>query len=197
MRRRRRSRLSRQRTENTLPERRLRRALIALDQTYSTNTPILGARPDIVFAAAKVAVFVDGCFWHGCPTHFQVPQTNPLFWDMKIRRNRARDVRLKAKLEAAGWVVLRFWEHAITHSAAEVARLVVEAVRERGSSTDPVPHKAQPAARSGTGTRRTAPTTQMGPVAPKGRKVAASTSDVPNVRRKRAAPKPKKSGAAG
>ena len=68
-------------------------------------------RPDICFTRARVAVFVDGCFWHGCPEHGRRPATNRAYWLAKIERNRARDVRDTRRLQQGGWRVVRIWEH--------------------------------------------------------------------------------------
>ena len=67
-------------------------------------------RPDIVFTRQRIAVFIDGCFWHGCPRHYTAPAGNASFWNAKIQKNRARDARNNQTLEAQGWRVLRFWE---------------------------------------------------------------------------------------
>jgi DNA mismatch endonuclease (patch repair protein) len=68
-------------------------------------------RPDFVFTARRLAVFVDGCFWHGCPRHGTRPRGNAAFWRAKFRRNQARDLRDTRRLRRAGWKVLRLWEH--------------------------------------------------------------------------------------
>lgn len=68
-------------------------------------------RPDVVFTRARIAVFVDGCFWHGCPDHQVVPKSNPDYWIPKLRRNVERDRAADAALAAEGWTVLRYWEH--------------------------------------------------------------------------------------
>jgi DNA mismatch endonuclease (patch repair protein) len=68
-------------------------------------------RPDFVFTARRLAVFVDGCFWHGCPRHGTRPRGNAGFWRAKFRRNQARDLRDTRRLRRAGWKVLRLWEH--------------------------------------------------------------------------------------
>lgn len=83
---------------------------------------------DLLFTRARVAVFIDGCFWHGCPEHFSMPATNTDFWSVKIDGNRQRDRETTAMLEARGWTVLRFWEHEI---ATAVASRIVEVVQER------------------------------------------------------------------
>jgi len=74
-------------------------------------------RPDFVFAARRLAVFVDGCFWHGCPRHGTRPRGNAAFWRAKFRRNRARDRRDTRRLRRAGWKVLRLWEHELRAKA--------------------------------------------------------------------------------
>lgn len=85
----------------------------------------LRGRPDFVFPRAKLAVFVDGCFWHGCPAHATWPKNNAAFWEAKILGNRARDRAITRELKRAGWRVLRVWEHALSrkHQARTVARL--------------------------------------------------------------------------
>ena len=71
----------------------------------------LVGRPDFVFPKLRLAVFVDGCFWHGCPRHDNKPASNTLFWQRKIARNRQRDRQVNRVLKAKGWRVLRVWEH--------------------------------------------------------------------------------------
>ena len=82
-------------------------------------------KPDVVFRAAKLAVFVDGCFWHGCPRHATMPANNRPFWKAKLTRNAARDRDVTRTLRKAGWRVLRVWECALTRtrSARTVARI--------------------------------------------------------------------------
>jgi DNA mismatch endonuclease, patch repair protein len=83
---------------------------------------------DLVFAREKVAVFIDGCFWHGCPQHGRRPKANAPYWRAKIDRNQARDARNDAVLRAAGWRVIRAWEH---ESTTVVAGRVVQAILSR------------------------------------------------------------------
>ena len=82
-------------------------------------------RPDFVFRGKRVAVFVDGCFWHGCPRHATRPRQNRAFWDAKIARNQARDRLVTRELRKTGWTVLRIWECALTkqRAARTIARL--------------------------------------------------------------------------
>jgi DNA mismatch endonuclease (patch repair protein) len=83
-------------------------------------------RPDIVFTARKVAVFVDGCFWHVCPEHGRQPTTNDWYWTPKLRRNVERDRRADEVLVAAGWVVIRIWEHETLDTAVEQITTAIE-----------------------------------------------------------------------
>jgi len=75
-------------------------------------------KPDFVFNKEKVAVFVDGCFWHGCPKHFKAPKSRVDFWKTKITGNIRRDRRVNAGLRKLGWMVIRIWEHDLTRSLA-------------------------------------------------------------------------------
>lgn len=77
---------------------------------WRRNRPLFG-KPDFVFATHKLAVFVDGCFWHGCPMHGTKPKQNAKFWRDKISRNRTRDRLVTRTLRCRGWRVLRIWEH--------------------------------------------------------------------------------------
>ena len=79
-----------------------------------------------MFTRARVAVFIDGCYWHGCPAHYTAPVANGRFWAEKVARNRERDIETTAILESRGWTVLRFWEH---ETAELVADDVVATVR--------------------------------------------------------------------
>jgi DNA mismatch endonuclease (patch repair protein) len=108
------------RTRDTAPEIRLRRALWKAGLRYRTRTRIERAQPDIAFLGPKVAVFVDGCFWHGCPRHYTKPAENASFWLTKIETNRARDARNNQALESQGWKVLRFWECEVEKELDEV-----------------------------------------------------------------------------
>lgn len=97
---------------------------------YRVDFPIRPAggrliRPDIVFPGRRVAVYVDGCFWHGCPIHGTRAATNRPYWDEKIAANQERDARISAALEADGWTVLRFWEHEDPGDAARLIRSVL------------------------------------------------------------------------
>lgn len=98
----------------------IRRALHARGLRYRVNVRDLPGRPDIVFSRARIAVQVDGCFWHGCPEHCVAPKANAAWWQDKLDANRARDARNDATLQATGWYVMRFWEHDDPTAVAEV-----------------------------------------------------------------------------
>lgn len=102
------------RRRETSPELAVRRLLHARGLRYRVDVPLdfdRRRRADIVFPAARLVVFIDGCFWHGCPEHYSVPATNAEFWATKRTKNMARDIETTSRLESAGWHVMRFWEH--------------------------------------------------------------------------------------
>lgn len=94
--------------------------------------PTTRRRADLAFVSAKVAVFVDGCFWHGCPQHATWPKANAGWWRAKLTGNVERDRDTDTKLSASGWKVLRFWEHEDFTSAAQAIAKVVRARRRMG-----------------------------------------------------------------
>lgn len=102
--------MSRIRGRNTRPEVALRSALRAFGIHYRFGSHLPG-RPDLVVSAARLAIFIDGCFWHQCPKHFVMPRTRHDFWRMKIERNTRRDRQVNEQLKQAGWKVIRVWEH--------------------------------------------------------------------------------------
>ncbi|NQU41933.1 DNA mismatch endonuclease Vsr [bacterium] len=83
----------------------------------------ISGKPDFVFPRARIALFVDGCFWHGCPRDCRIPQSNRDYWVMKIDRNRKRDRTIGRELRARGWTVVRVWEHEFPDSATLKAKL--------------------------------------------------------------------------
>lgn len=121
------------RRRDTKPELRLRRILHARGYRFRVDRPIRlterSVRPDIVFGPARVAVFVDGCFWHGCPEHGNTPRTNTHYWPAKLERNKERDRTTTAELGAAGWLVFRVWEHEDPEVAAVSITETVDARR--------------------------------------------------------------------
>ncbi|MFD7579284.1 very short patch repair endonuclease [Kitasatospora sp. NPDC059817] len=115
---------------DTAPERRLRSLLHAEGLRYRVSArplPDLRRTADLVFPKTKIAVFVDGCFWHGCPDHGTRPSANSSFWEKKLNRTRERDTETNEALKAAGWTVIRIWEHVPPDAAAEAVRAAIDA----------------------------------------------------------------------
>jgi len=102
---------------------------------------ILG-KPDFVFPKQKVALFVDGCFWHGCPKHSNMPVNNREFWEKKLGGNKKRDRFVNRQLRKAGWNVVRFWEHDLRNPEAIVRRLskVLAGNTPKSEVNEPVNH---------------------------------------------------------
>lgn len=110
------------RSRDTEPELALRRALHRRGLRYRVNEapePGVRSRADVLFRRDRLAVFVDGCFWHRCPIHATAPKANAAYWMAKFERNVSRDRRNDRDLAAAGWTVLRIWEHESPESAAD------------------------------------------------------------------------------
>ncbi len=133
------------RRRDTAPELMLRKALHALGCRYRVDYLLRldggKVRPDIVFTKRRVAVFVDGCFWHGCPDHFRRPKSHAEYWDAKIARNVVRDRRDSEILSEAGWSVVRIWEHVPLAEAVERVLTAVERTR-RAASRSALPDTA-------------------------------------------------------
>ncbi|MFB8145350.1 very short patch repair endonuclease [Microbacterium sp. NPDC056003] len=130
------------RGRDTTPEFAIRRRLHALGLRYRVSArpvPNLRRTADIVFFRARVAVFIDGCFWHGCPEHYQAPVRNGGFWLEKRVRNRARDAETDAKLLESGWTVLRFWEHQVNSAPDDVVTSIVDTVTAARGTLDTRP----------------------------------------------------------
>ncbi|MGW3284427.1 very short patch repair endonuclease [Streptomyces sp. NPDC001002] len=133
------ARMSRQASKDTGAELAVRRLLHAAGLRYRVEYPVPGMarrRLDMAFTRAKVAILIDGCFWHGCPVHATQPKANAEWWRQKLDRNIARDRETTAHLVAQGWTVLRFWEHEEPGSvaarvSATVERRRTEQTRER------------------------------------------------------------------
>ncbi|MFD5793744.1 very short patch repair endonuclease, partial [Streptomyces diastatochromogenes] len=96
-----------------------------------TPLPRLPRGQDMDLIPPKVAVFIDGCYWHGCPEHYVPPRTNPGYWSDKVARNMARDRDTDEQLRAAGWTVLRFWEHDPAEECALKIAATVSRLRKR------------------------------------------------------------------
>jgi len=116
--------MSRIRAENTTAELILRAALeqVGLQGEAHGRTPV--GRPDLVLESKRVAVFIDGCFWHGCPLHYVRPRTREAFWSAKLEENVGRDRRQTQGLCQAGWRVVRVWEHEVYEGLEQVVARV-------------------------------------------------------------------------
>lgn len=112
--------MQRMRRASTSPELALRRELHGRGLRFRVNHSGMPGRPDIVFTRTRLAVFVDGCFWHCCPIHFVMPKNNRGFWQEKLDRNVARDREKDEALISAGWRVLHVWEHEDPVTAADL-----------------------------------------------------------------------------
>lgn len=144
-------RMVRQQRRDTKPELALRRALHAMGLRYRVEQHVLAGsrrRADIVFGPARVAVFVDGCFWHSCPEHATSPKANAEWWSAKLQRNRERDADTDEQLRQLGWLPVRVWEHEDPVAAAERVRDLVLQRRARPASTEPPAREPSGAARS-------------------------------------------------
>lgn len=144
------ARMSRHPRRDTGPELALRRLLHAAGYRYRVSYPVPGMPRrsiDIAFTGAKVAVFVDGCFWHGCPDHGQVPKANDVWWAEKLKRNRTRDIETTQHLQDRGWDVVRIWEHTTVETAvATTVKALASSHRARAGApraVDDTPPRAR------------------------------------------------------
>ena len=124
---------------DTTPEIALRSALHRAGLRYSKDVspePSLRCKADVVFRREKVCIFIDGCFWHGCPIHFHTPRTNSCWWEEKINDNRRRDRLKRTRLRKRGWIVIRVWEHEITSDkVSHLVGRISDTVRRRRKLT--------------------------------------------------------------
>jgi DNA mismatch endonuclease, patch repair protein len=125
--------MSRLGQRDTTPELALRSELHRRGLRFRVDrrpVPGVRTRADLVFASARVAVYVDGCFWHGCPDHGTMPKANADFWGPKLARNQERDRQIDAALREAGWTVVRVWEHEERAAAADRVESAVRSARQ-------------------------------------------------------------------
>ena len=135
--------MSRVRNRHTAPELALRRELHRRGLRYRVDLPLAGlgrARPDIVFTRIRVAVFVDGCFWHCCPDHLSFPKTNAQWWREKLATNVKRDRTIDHALTSAGWEVIRIWEHETATAAADRVETAVRSYYSGLATKRAAPH---------------------------------------------------------
>lgn len=126
--------MSRVRSKDSRAERSLRSALHLEGLRFRLHRRVEGVTVDILLPGPKVAVLVDGCFWHGCPRHATYPKSNQDYWLPKLAENRDRDARQAARLRKAGWRVIRVWEHDCLPPSPRVVARIVKACRTRGGS---------------------------------------------------------------
>lgn len=126
------------RRRDTAPEMAIRRLVHAAGLRYRVDArPLSSARytADMIFTKARVAVFIDGCWWHGCADHYRPPASNTTYWASKVTRNRERDRLANKALIAAGWTVVRIWEHEAPESAARRIEAAVRGAAATGSAS--------------------------------------------------------------
>ncbi len=121
--------MTRVKSKDSRAERALRSALHCAGLRFRLHRRIEGVTVDVVFPNARVAVLVDGCFWHGCPRHATCPKSNRSYWLPKLAENKARDKRQSARLRRNGWKVFRVWEHDCLPPNRRVISRIVEACR--------------------------------------------------------------------
>lgn len=124
--------MSRIKGKNTKPELLLRKALWANRLYYRLKNRLPG-RPDMVFPGRRLAIFVDGCFWHGCPEHCQMPETKKPFWRKKLSKNMERDKKVNRLLIQEDWRILRFWEHEVRNDLPGCVERVLREVHAADS----------------------------------------------------------------
>lgn len=119
--------MARVRTRHTDIELVLRRALWTRGVRYRLHPPLPGT-PDLAIPGARLAIFEDACFWHGCPQHYTAPRANAAYWEEKVARNRARDARVDSELHEQDWDVIRIWEHELSEDLDAIAENIVRQV---------------------------------------------------------------------
>lgn len=120
-------------SKDTNPEKKLRSALWNLGLRYRKHYKVEGVEVDIAFPKQKIAIFVDGCFWHGCEECKSIPENNREFWKDKIERNQERDEKQTEKLESEGWKVIRVWEHEISDELGKTVEKIESEVNRVSS----------------------------------------------------------------
>ncbi|MFZ1754772.1 MAG: very short patch repair endonuclease [Caldilineaceae bacterium] len=128
--------MARIKSVNSKPEIILRRALWSRGLRYRIHYAVEKIKPDIVFTRARLAVFIDGCQWHGCPVHYVRPRTRQDFWQKKLRDAVVRDSVQTVKLRQAGWQVVRCWEHEVWEDTDRVVERIQASLRGKSSTVD-------------------------------------------------------------
>lgn len=112
--------------KDTKPELQIRKAIWALGKRYRIHDKTVFGTPDISSRSKKVAVFIDGCFWHGCSRCYTEPKTNTEFWREKISRNKERRKNVKTELKKKNWKILQFWEHQVKQDSERISLKIAE-----------------------------------------------------------------------
>ena len=118
------------RSTNTKMEILVRSELHKLGYRFRKNVKSLIGKPDIVFPKYKVVVFLDSCFWHMCPYHFNIPKTNKEYWLPKLQRNKTRAKEVNIKLKKDGWTVVRIWEHAVNNDRELIIHKIIMSLNQ-------------------------------------------------------------------
>jgi len=126
--------MSRIKGKNTAPELAVRQALWRRGVRYRVHVRTVHGTPDIVHSTARVAVFIDGYFWHGCPACYMAPVANRTFWRRKLKVNRLRRVQVLEDLRAERWTVLEFWQCRVGRNLDSVVKRIESAIRRKASS---------------------------------------------------------------
>ncbi|ANE45246.1 DNA mismatch repair protein Vsr [Paenibacillus swuensis] len=121
------------RSKGTKLEERISKTLWRHGVRFRKNSKSLPGRPDISIKKYKIVIFLDSCFFHGCPEHYIAPKTNPEYWVPKIERNRRRDQQINEIYTNMGWKVMRFWEHEVKRNLESVVDMIVTSIKERKS----------------------------------------------------------------
>ncbi|PTL37413.1 very short patch repair endonuclease [Alkalicoccus saliphilus] len=113
-------------SKNTTLELRVRKALWNRNVRYRVNNSSLYGKPDISVKKYKLVVFIDSCYWHGCPLHGRIPKSNTSFWEAKIQRNKERDKKVTNYYLEKGWNIVRVWEHEINEDLEAVVSKITD-----------------------------------------------------------------------
>ena len=119
------------RSKDTKIELSLRKALWGKGYRYRKHHKKLIGKPDITFAKKKIAIFIDSCFWHGCPYHCRMPKSNKAYWNEKIRRNKKRDKEVKSWYKNNAWCGLRFWEHTLKKNPQGCLQKIIKTIEDK------------------------------------------------------------------
>ena len=112
-------------SKNTKPEITIRQLIWKKGYRYRIGHGLMG-KPDMVFPSYNIAIFIDGCFWHGCPKHYRMPSSNVKYWKQKISQNKKRDRKINKQLKKEGWKIIRIWEHDIKQNPEKTVKRIIK-----------------------------------------------------------------------